>query len=106
MNRFIILFITSLTAIFFASLNNSQNISHENKVVKIIKTSTYSTKPNFDTIAIGEPIYSMGYERLGIDFSWSIKYFDKYDNILKLERFRLGDTGVEIILETTALQTW
>jgi hypothetical protein len=74
----------------------------DSKVVKIIKTKAFSAKQNFDKLVVAQPAYDMGYDMtIGMDFSWSIKHFDKFGNIVKLISFMVDKYGVEKILETT-----
>jgi hypothetical protein len=81
------------------------NASTENNVVKIIKLKVYEAKRDFDKSVIDEPVYAMPYdENLDMDLYWSVEYFDKYDNILKLERYKIDDNGKEEVLYTTYYQ--
>jgi len=89
-----------LIGIFIISLSCSDKspklIPYDNSIVKIIKTSAYEAENEFDEIVPGEPVYDLGYDRtMGLDFSWRIEHFDKYNNIIYKERFHLNDYGEE-----------
>jgi len=69
----------------FCSCNT--NINKEIEFSKIIKTRTFGTKQNFEKIVPDKPETFLGYDQtLKIDMEWANKYYDKYGNILKLER--------------------
>ena len=99
---FILFIIASfLKIIFGCASKNQDSLSNEEKVVKIIKTKAYTTRPDFDKLAIDRPTYDMGYDRtLGMDLSWGVQYFDKYGNILKWEKFKYDTTDDENIYKT------
>jgi hypothetical protein len=73
----------------------------KDETVKIIKTKTYSTKPEFDKIVADKPEYNIGYDKtLGLDFSFSKKHFDKYNNVIYQEDFQLNNKNEEETIRT------
>lgn len=87
------------------SFGNRSDALNE-KVVKIIKTRAYTAKVHFDESTFDEPVYQIGgYQDLLSDIDgshvWTIQYLDKHNNVLKVERIRLGDGANEEIEMTT-----
>lgn len=82
--------------------NNEKNKTLDSsKIVKIVKTSAFTAKNEFDKLVPDEPVYDLGYDRtMGLDFSWRIKHSDEFDNILCLEKYRQNKKGEEEVLET------
>ena len=84
-------------AILMTSCNS--NLKRNDSVVKIVKTKTYSTRKEFDKLVTDKPVYELGYdEKMGIDASWCLKQFDKFNNVLYQEDYFLKDNNEESIL--------
>ena len=63
-------------------------------VVKIIKTTTYSTKTEFNELKTKDPEYDLVYDKkIGTDLKWNIKHLDKYSNIIYQENFTVDSNG-------------
>jgi len=100
-----IFILLNIVIILGCDSKSRDNSSSEDKAVIIIKTKAYTTKPNFDKLTFDRPMYNLGYDEIiSMDFSWSVKYFDKYNNMIKLEKFNLDSNGSEKIYTTKVYQ--
>lgn len=105
MRKTFILFVTLSLGAYSCASKSDDYSSAQDAIVKIIKTKCYSTRTSFDKLDKDKPEYDMGYdETIEMDFSFSTKYLDKYDNVIKLENFMLDSTGNERIYRTTTYQ--
>ena len=94
-----------LKTIFSCASKSQDNFSTENKVVKITKIKVYTAKQDFDKLTIGEPVFNMRHDdNLDMDLNWETRYFDKYNNVLKLENFQIDNNGKEKIYRTIYYQ--
>lgn len=91
-----------LILIISCATKNQDNFGNSEKVVKIIATKAYEAGKDFEDFKKGKPKYNLNSDQtLKMDLSWSIKYLDKYNNILKLEEIRVDDQNNEEIWQTT-----
>lgn len=66
-------------------------------------TRAYKAQQEFDSLVIGEPEFSLGYDQtMGLDFSWRTMHFDKYNNIVYIETLSLDEKGNEKISSHTS----
>ena len=94
-----------LKTTFSCASKSQDNFSTENKVVKITKIKVYTAKQDFDKLTIGEPVFNMSHDdNLDMDLNWETRYFDKYNNVLKLENFQIDNNGKEKIYRTIYYQ--
>jgi len=92
-----------ITLIIIQTVSGCSNTkSQKADVVKIIKTRTYFAKYEFNKLVIDKPAYSLGYDKtMGLDFSWLISHFDKYNNVVYFETLNIDQDGKERVTSRT-----
>jgi len=100
-------FFVFLSLIQFVSCqdNSDTKNNYEKNIKKVIITKSFDTKARFDSFTIEKPAHNLGYDKtLGMDFEWSVKYMDTFNNPIKVERIRTDSSGKEEVFETVTYQ--